>query len=92
MSLTLLIILSVLEIIALVVVLAIYLLVVAGQLRSIAATLAEVTWGARAVERQLKAVRPNVSKLNFALEEIADTVPVATRKAERLARARGSRS
>ena len=92
MSLTLLIILSVLEIVALVVVLAAYLLIIAGQLRSIAATLAEVTWGARAVERQLRAVRPNVSKLNFALDEIAAAVPAATDKAERLVRRRAARS
>ncbi|MBA3306297.1 MAG: hypothetical protein H0U25_10285, partial [Thermoleophilaceae bacterium] len=43
--------LTVVEIVALVVILAIYLLVVASQLRSISAKLAEITWGARAVER-----------------------------------------
>ncbi|MDQ6605254.1 MAG: hypothetical protein M3Z06_01745 [Actinomycetota bacterium] len=89
MSQTLLIILSVAEIVALVVVLAAFLLVISGQLRSIVATLHEVTWGAHAVERQLLAVRPNVSKINWALEEIAGTVPVAADKAERLARDRG---
>lgn len=89
MSLTLLIILSVLEIVALVVVLAIFLLIIAGQLRSIVATLQEVTWGARAVERQLRAVRPNISKVNWALEEIAGTVPSATAKAESMGRRRG---
>ncbi len=85
MSETLLILLSVVEIVALVIVLAIYLLVISGQLRSIVKTLQEVTWGARAVERQLRAVRPNISKINFALEEIAGAVPSATQKAERLA-------
>lgn len=81
--------LSVVEIVALVVVLAIYLLFIAGQLRSIVSTLQEVTWGARAVERQLNAVAPNVSKVNWALQEIAATVPAAADKAERLA---GTRS
>jgi hypothetical protein len=88
MSETLLIILSVAEILALVVVLAVFLLIIAGQLRSIVGTLQQVTWGARAVERQLLAVKPNVSKLNWALEEIAETVPAAADKAERLARRR----
>lgn len=88
MSETLMIILSVVEIVALVVVLAIYLLIVAGQLRSIVTTLQEVTWGARAVERQLRAVRPNVSNVNWALEEIVATVPGATDKLDRLARSR----
>lgn len=85
MSETLLIILSVVETVALVVVLAIGLMVVAGQLRSIVATLQEVAWGARAVERQLRAVRPNVSNVNWALEEIAKTVPSVADEAERLA-------
>jgi DNA-binding FrmR family transcriptional regulator len=87
MSETLLIILSVAEIVALVVVLAAFLLVIAGQLRSIVTTLQEVTWGARAVERQLRAVRPNVSGLNFALEEVASALPGAIAGAERRARA-----
>jgi hypothetical protein len=88
MSETLLILLSVAEIVALVAVLAAFLLVIAGQLRSIVGTLQEVTWGARAVERQLLAVRPNISKINWALEEIAQTVPVAADQAERLGRER----
>ena len=85
MSEPLLIILSVLELVALVIVLALFLLTIAGQLRSIVRTLRQVTWGARAVERQLLAVRPNISKINWALEEVARTVPPATEKAERLA-------
>ena len=44
--------LSVTEILVLILLLAIYLLWVGRQLRSISATLAEVAWGARAVERQ----------------------------------------
>lgn len=83
------IVLSVLEIVALVVVLAIFLLIVARQLRSIVHTLQQVTWGARAVERQLRAVRPNVANLNAALRDIAGTVPAATQEAERIAAARG---
>jgi len=82
MSETLLIILSVVEIVALVVVLAIYLLIVARQLRQIASTLAEVTWGARAVERQLLATRSNVGQINWALEDAATVLPGIVEKAE----------
>lgn len=83
MSQGLLTVLTVVEIVALVVVLAIYLLIVAKQLRSIAATLAEVTWGARAVERQLRAVRSNIAQVNWALEEVSETLPHVVEKAER---------
>ncbi len=76
--------LTVIEIVALVVVLAIYLLIVARQLRSIASTLAEVSWGARAVERQLRAIRSNVGQVNIALGDVAGTLPEVTDKLERL--------
>ena len=75
--------LTVAEILALVIVLALYLIIVAKQLRSIAATLAEVTWGARAVERQLRAVDSNIGQMNFALEEVAQVLPSVVQKAER---------
>jgi methyl-accepting chemotaxis protein len=78
--------LTVAEIVALVVILAIYLLVVAGQLRSIAATLQEVAWGARAVEKQLRAVRSNINQTNWAMEEIATTLPSVADNAERAGR------
>jgi len=78
--------LTVTEIVLLVVVLAIGLLVVARQLRAIAATLSEVTWGARAVERQLLAVCSNIGQINWALEEVAATLPRVADKAERAGR------
>jgi hypothetical protein len=81
----LLIVLSVVEIVLLVAVLAAFLLVIAGQLRGIVAILQEVTWGARAVERQLKAAPENVAKVNRVLGEIAGLVSAAADKAERLA-------
>ncbi len=86
MSEGLLTVLTVVEIVALVVILAIYLLVVAYQLRSIASTLAEVAFGARAVERQCRAVRSNVGQINIALEDIAGTLPSVVDKAERKSR------
>jgi hypothetical protein len=81
----LLIVLSVIEIVLLVAVLAVFLLVIAGQLRGIVAILQEVTWGARAVERQLKAAPENVAKVNRVLGEIAGLVSAAADKAERFA-------
>ncbi len=78
--------LSVIEIVALIVILAIYLLAVARGLRRIAATLAEVTWGARAVERQLRAVESNVKQINAALTDIKTVAPGVVRMAEQLAR------
>ena len=86
MSVGLMTFLTVVEIVALVVILAIYLLVVASQLRSISAKLAEITWGARAVERQLRATRSNVGQVNWALEEIAGTLPSVVDRAERMGR------
>ena len=84
MSIGLLTFLAVFEVVALVVVLAIYLLIVARQLRSIASTLAEVDWGARAVERQLRAVRSNVNHINTTLTDIATALPGVTDKVEAL--------
>ncbi len=86
MSKTLLTFITVFEIVALVLVLAIYLLVVAGQLRSIARELQEVAWGARAVEKQLRAVRSNIDQTNWAMEEIAATLPRVVDGAERAGR------
>lgn len=86
MSVPLLIVISVVEVVALVAVLGLYLIIVAGQLRSISSTLAEVTWGARAVERQLLASRSNIGQVNRALEDIAGALPGVVDKAERLGR------
>ncbi len=86
MSKGLLTVLTVVEIVALVVILAIYLLVGAWQLRSIAKTLQEVGWGARAVEKQLRAVRSNIDQCNWAMEEIATTLPRVADSAERSGR------
>jgi hypothetical protein len=78
--------LSVLEIIALITILAIYLIAVARGLKRIATTLQEVTWGARAVERQLRAVESNVLQINAALTDIKTVAPGVVRMAEQLAR------
>ena len=81
MSESLLTVLTVAEILALVIVLAIYLLIVGRQLRSISSTLAEVAWGARAVERQLRAVKSNIGQVNAALTDITEVAPGLVRMA-----------
>ncbi|HWI08725.1 MAG TPA: hypothetical protein VNT54_14575 [Solirubrobacteraceae bacterium] len=75
MSKTLLTVITVAEIVALVAVLGIYLIAVAAGLRSIVSTLAEVTWGARAVERQLRAVPINLRGVNAGLTDAAAVLP-----------------
>ena len=75
MDKTTLTVITVVEIVALVAALGIYLLVVAQGLRSIVKTLAEVTWGARAVERQLRAVPANLRGVNAGLTDAATVLP-----------------
>ncbi len=85
MSTTLLVTLTVIEIVILVGVLAVYLILVAKHLRSIRATLAKITFGVRAVEQQVGVVGPGVTKVNQTLEEIAGALPGIAAKAENLA-------
>lgn len=66
---------SVVVVVALVAVLGMYLLAVAQGLKAIVATLAEVTWGARAVERQLRAVPVNLRMVNDGLTDAATVLP-----------------
>jgi hypothetical protein len=75
--------LSVLEVVILVAVLGMYLLTVAQGLKSIVVTLAEVTWGARAVERQLKAVPHNIRGTNAGLTDAAAVLPTLTDMVDR---------
>ncbi len=90
MSESLLTIATIVEIVLLVVVLAIFLLIVSRQLRSISSTLAEVAWGARAVERQLRAVKSNIGQINRALSDMVDVAPGVVRMADRYATSRGN--
>ena len=66
---------SVVVVVALVAVLGMYLLAVAQGLKAIVSTLAEVTWGARAVERQLRAVPVNLRMVNDGLTDAATVLP-----------------
>lgn len=86
MSFTLLMTLTVIEVVLLVAVLAIYLRIVTRQLRSISATLAKVAFGVRAVEEQVT-ISSEVRQLNQLVGELADReLPNLARKAEQAAR------
>lgn len=85
MSTTLLVTLTVIEIVALVAVLAFFLILIARHLRSVADSLAKITFGVRAVEQQVSVVGPGVTKVNQTLEEIAGALPGIAAKAEAVA-------
>ena len=85
MSKTTLTVITVVEIVALVGVLGVYLLVVAEGLRSIVSTLAEVTFGARAVERQLRATPDNLRGTNIGLTDAAKLLPALSDTVDRKA-------
>lgn len=85
MSIGTLVTLTVLEIVALVLALAVYLVLISKHLRSIASTLAKVTFGVRAVEQQVSTIGPGVGQINSTLEEIARVLPGLAQKADSLA-------
>ena len=78
--------LTIVEIAALVIVLAIYLSVVARLLNSISANLARITFGVRAVETQCAVIGPAVDRINGNLADTANGLTNAAASAERLAR------
>lgn len=78
--------LSILEIALLIGVLAIYLVVIGNQLRSISNTLAKITFGVRAVETMCAVIGPAVDRINGNLQEIVSGLDDAAREAERLSR------
>ncbi|MGH9226680.1 MAG: hypothetical protein ACRD2W_23485 [Acidimicrobiales bacterium] len=78
--------LTLLEIAALVGVLAIYLTVIGNQLRKISATLAKITFGVRAVETMCAVIGPAVDRINGNLDDICQNLQAAAVEAEKLAR------
>ena len=68
---TVLIIVTLLEVLLLVVVLAGYLLAIASKLHRISRTLGLVTFGVRAIESQTKPIGSALSDVNAALEQVA---------------------
>jgi uncharacterized protein YoxC len=68
---TVLIIVTLVEVVLLVVVLAVYLIKIAATLRHVSHTLGLVTFGVRAIERQTEPIGPVVKGINGALEQVA---------------------
>jgi uncharacterized protein YoxC len=62
------------EALALVAVLAGYLVAIARTLRSIARTLGQVTMGVRAIEKQTEPIGPALAEVNAALERTAEAL------------------
>ena len=79
-------ILTVLEIVGLVAILATYLSVISRLLNSISSNLARITFGVRAVETQCAVIGPAVDRINGNLADAADGLSQAAAAAERLAR------
>lgn len=68
---TLLIVVTLIEVLLLVVVLAGYLIKIAATLRNVSKTLGLVTFGVRAIESQTANIGPRVLETNAALEQVA---------------------
>jgi len=71
---TLLIVLTLAELVVLVVVLAAYLIAIAATLRRISHTLGLVTFGVRAIEKQTEPIGPVARDINGALEQVAEAL------------------
>jgi hypothetical protein len=86
MSFRVLMTLTVLEIVALVAVLAGYVMMLTHRLQSISATLAKVAWGVRAVETEVSSIGPSVTRVNGVLRELTEELlPAVAAKAEQIA-------
>jgi len=68
---TVLIIVSLVEVLLLVLVLAGYLIAIATVLRRVSKTLGLVTFGVRAIEKQTEPIGPALTDINGALEQVA---------------------
>jgi len=68
---TVLIVVTLVEVVLLVAVLATYLIVIAAKLRKVSSTLGLVTFGVRAIEKQTAPIGPVLGEINGALEQVA---------------------
>lgn len=68
---TVLIIVTLVEVLLVVLVLAGYLIAIAATLRHVSKTLGLVTFGVRAIERQTEPIGPALKDINGALEQVA---------------------
>ena len=92
MSTNLLIFFTVLEIVALVAVLGVFLLLIAARLRSIDANLDVLVKGLGEVDRHVAAIAPTAVKINEPLSDIAGALPAIAGRAEHLAGIEPSRN
>ena len=76
---TVLIIVTLAEVLLLVLVLAGYLIVINATLRRISSTLGLVTFGVRAIEKQTEPIGPTVREINGALEQVAGALEEVAR-------------
>jgi uncharacterized protein YoxC len=92
MSTELLIFLSVFEIVALVAVLAVFLVLIAARLRSVDGNLDVLVKGLQQVDVHVAAIAPTAVKINEPLSDIAGALPSIAGKAEHLAGIEPSRN
>ncbi len=85
---TALVILTVLEIVVVVAVLATYLILITRHLATVSKYLGKVAFGVRAVETQTGAIGPSVLRINQTLREIEGALGPIAEKAERAASGR----
>jgi hypothetical protein len=85
MSQEMLVALTVVEIVALVAVLALFLILITSRLRSIAETLGHVAGGASTIESHVRQVGPGAAQINKTLSEIVAALPGIAQKASTLA-------
>ncbi len=71
---TLLIVLTLVELVLLVAVLSVYLVVIARTLRNIARTLGLVTFGVRAIEKQTEPLGELLTEINAGLQQVASAL------------------
>jgi hypothetical protein len=74
---TALIVVTLVEVVLLVAVLAIYLLLIARTLRNVSRTLGLVTFGVRAIEKQTEPIGPVLRDINAALGGVAEALETA---------------
>ncbi len=77
---TVLIVLTLVEVLLLVLVLAGYLIVIAITLRDVSKTLGLVTFGVRAIDKQTEPIGPRLHEINQALEQAAGALEQAVGK------------
>ncbi len=76
---TVLIVVTLVEVLLLVVVLAGYLIAIAATLRKVSQTLGLVTFGVRAIEKQTGLIGPALKDVNGALEQVAGALDEAAK-------------